>query len=119
MLEDLITILIYVMASILLVKFVWEGLPWAFFYDAFFKEDDSNEEGEEGGEGKEGVGGKKGGKGEEEGEYRDNKEEEEKERKRRELCDARVITMEELMNELDPGSILPGPKRSESKAQQE
>ena len=81
------------MVIILLVKFIWEGLPWSFFYDALFEEDESDEEGEE-------------------GENKEKEKEEEKERKRRELCDARVITMEELMNELDLGPILEDPKKN-------
>ena len=63
-------------------------MPWSFCYDALFKEDESDEGEEE--------------EGEEEGKEKVNEEE----RRKRELCDARVITMEELMNELDLGPII-------------
>ena len=82
------------MIGVLILKFLWEGLPWGFFYDALFEEDDSGEGGEEG-----------------KGQNKEKEKEEEKERKRMELCDARVITMEELMNELDLGPILEDPNK--------
>ena len=74
--------MIYAMLGILIIKLIYEGLPWSFFYDALFKEETSDEDGEAKGKEhnhKKSVGG---------------------ERKKTELCDARVITMDELMEEL-------------------
>ena len=31
------------MVTLLILKFVWEGLPWGFFYDSLFEEDDSDD----------------------------------------------------------------------------
>ena len=58
-------------------------MPWGFFYDALFKEDENDKEEEE------------------ENHRKKDKDEE----KKRELCDVRVINMEELMNELDLGPM--------------